>query len=196
MAIAPPSDIILDVAQAADPQRLQAATSKLARMAAGGGVASDSFDLHLTSAAAGKPSSNGLAATTLLRTTPAIQTQSGSPYRKFEAMVLQSFVENILPKDDNLFGDAASADMCRSMLAEQLAGQLAKGGVLGIAKMIKGAHPPLPAGPAPGPMALSGPGGPVITGGTLAAPVPLASVDPLAAELASETQPSAGRDAS
>ena len=111
-------------------------------------------------------------------------------------MVLQSFVENILPKDDNLFGDAASADMCRSMLAEQLAGQLAKGGVLGIAKMIKGAHPPLPAGPAPGPMALSGPGGTVITGGTLAAPSPLASVDPLAAELASETQPSAGRDAS
>jgi Rod binding domain-containing protein len=69
--------------------------------------------------------------------------------------VLQSFVENILPKDENLFGDAASADMCRSMLAEQLATQLAKGGSLGIAKLIKAAHPPdhVAAATLPGPVA-------------------------------------------
>ena len=142
MAIAPPSDIVLDVAQAADPLRLQAATSKLARLAAGSPVASDSFEIHVQNAGDGKPAARPLAGSTHFADSPVVRTQVGSPYQKFEAMVLQSFVENILPKDENLFGDAASADMCRSMLAEQLATQLAKGGSLGIAKLIKSAHPP------------------------------------------------------
>ncbi len=70
-------------------------------------------------------------------------TAPASPYRKFEAVLLQTFVQEILPKDEQLFGDAASADISRSMMAEQLANQLAKSDRIGIARMIEKAHAPL-----------------------------------------------------
>lgn len=166
MSIAPPSDIILDVAQAADPQRLQAATIKLNAMAtASGGTAVD-FQSLLASAAAKPSPTAGAAASpagapsTLFASHAATVTPQMSPYRKFEAVLLQTFVQEMLPKDDNLFGDAASADACRSMLAEQLANQLAKSGRIGIAQMIEKAHGPqtaaakadtaVPAAPEPG----------------------------------------------
>lgn len=141
MSIAPPSDIILDVAQAADPQRLQAATTKLNAMATASGGAPVDFASLLAGVAKppggrvdpGSPPFPAQAAT--------VRPQM-SPYRKFEAVLLQTFVQEMLPKDENLFGDAASADMCRSMLAEQLADQLAKSGRIGIARMIEKAHGP------------------------------------------------------
>lgn len=148
MSIAPPSDIILDVAQAADPQRLQAATTKLNAMAVASGGAAVDFQSLLASAAArpspaaGAAASPTAAGSTLLASHPATVTPPMSPYRKFEAVLLQTFVQDMLPKDENLFGDAASADACRSMLAEQLANQLAKSGRIGIAQMIEKAHGP------------------------------------------------------
>ena len=129
MSIAPPSDIILDVAQAADPQRLQAATSKLAQMATGRATVPDDFATLLNSTLAPLPAR--------------VVAVPNSPYRKFEAVLLQTFVQEILPKDDQLFGDAASADISRSMMAEQLANQLAKSDRIGIARMIEKAHAPL-----------------------------------------------------
>ena len=80
---------------------------------------------------------------TLAATPAQVVTQPASPYRKFEAVLLQTFVQEILPKDDQLFGDAASADISRSMMAEQLANQLAKSDRIGIARMIEKAHGPL-----------------------------------------------------
>ena len=148
MSIAPPSDIILDVAQAADPQRLQAATTKLNAMAtASGGTAVDFQSLLANAAAKPSPAATAAASPAGAPPTPfpsraATVTPPMSPYRKFEAVLLQTFVQEMLPKDDNLFGDAASADACRSMLAEQLANQLAKSGRIGIAQMIEKAHGP------------------------------------------------------
>lgn len=146
MSIAPPSDIILDVAQAADPQRLQAATSKLAKMASGSATVPDDFATLLTQAGGGTvstPAAPALRNSTLATTPARIVTGPASPYRKFEAVLLQTFVQEILPKDDQLFGDAASADISRSMMAEQLANQLAKSDKIGIARMIEKAHVPL-----------------------------------------------------
>lgn len=142
LSIAPPSDIVLDVAQAADPQRLQAATARLARLAAGAPAGSDDFRVALNTIQAGLPSAAPLGASPAIpddRPTH-VQTSSSSPYQKFELMVLQNFVEAMLPKDDGLFGDAASADACRSMMADQLATQLAKSGKIGIAQTIERAH--------------------------------------------------------
>ncbi len=143
VSIAPPSDIILDVAQAADPQRLQAATTKLNALATSSGGTSVDFQSLLAEAqtaskAGAAPKSP--APTTLASAHAGTLNPKMSPYRKFEAVLLQTFVQEMLPKDDHLFGDGASADACRSMLAEQLAGQLAKSGRLGIAQMIEKAH--------------------------------------------------------
>ena len=55
-------------------------------------------------------------------------------------MLLQNLVDNILPRGDGLFGDAASADVNRSMLAEQLSLQLARSNRVGIASMLEKAH--------------------------------------------------------
>lgn len=142
MSIAPPSDIILDVAQAADPQRLQAATVKLNSMATASGGMPVDFHALLASAASRPAGSGGAAASTLSSLTPPSTRPSMSPYMKFEAVLLQTFVQEMLPKDDKLYGDAATADAYRSMMAEQLANQLAKSGRIGIAKMIEKAHGP------------------------------------------------------
>ncbi len=141
MSIAPPSDIILDVAQAADPQRLQAATVKLNSMAtAAGGVPAD-FQSLLAHAASRSTPAGAPAINQATASTSTVKTAM-SPYRKFEAVLLQTFVQEMLPKDDDLYGDATTSDAYRSMMAEQLADQLAKSGRIGIAKMIEKAHPP------------------------------------------------------
>ena len=78
----------------------------------------------------------------LYPTAPAVTTRPISPYQKFEAVLLQNLVDNILPRDGGLFGDAASSDVNRSMLAEQLAVQIARSNRVGIARMLEKAHGP------------------------------------------------------
>lgn len=140
MSIAPPSDIILDVAQAADPVRREAAVAKLAQLA--GGAPAD-FSTALggagpTRAAFGLRTAPSVAAGEIgTMGAPQHAARALSPYQKFEAVLLQTAFQDILPKDDELFGDAASADACRSMLAEQLANQMAASGRFGVAKAIE-----------------------------------------------------------
>lgn len=56
---------------------------------------------------------------------------------KFEAFVLQSFIQEMLPKDtENVFGGGLAGEYWRSMMAEQLGGVMAKGGGIGIAKYL------------------------------------------------------------
>lgn len=151
MAISPPSDLMLDVARAADPGKVREATARLAKLAADPAATNEGFGKALAAASAPKdaapatakpagaepsaPATTG-AASMRTRTEPALDA-----YRKFEAVLLQNFVESILPKDDESFGDAASAGIYRSMMAEQLATQISKAGGIGIAAAIAKAHP-------------------------------------------------------
>ncbi|MCW6507346.1 rod-binding protein [Lichenifustis flavocetrariae] len=138
MSIAPPSDIVLDVAQAADPSRVQAAAAKLASLAAGTtGDIDFTAVLQSRSAPIAPPQTSPAAHPLDYGRGHQIETKRSSPYQKFEAVVLQNFLQSILPKDSELFGDAFSADAYRSMLAEQLATQVAKTGRLGIAHAIE-----------------------------------------------------------
>ncbi|MDX7950356.1 rod-binding protein [Lichenihabitans sp. Uapishka_5] len=138
MSIAPPSDIVLDVAQAADPTRVQAAAAKLASMA---GTAASDIDFASVLQARSRPILNG--SDQASRQAPEItrghqmHAAPGSTYQKFEAVVLQNFIQEVLPKNTELFGDAFSGDAYRSMLAEQIAAQVAKSGRLGIAQTIE-----------------------------------------------------------
>ena len=62
---------------------------------------------------------------------------NGAVYRKFEAFVLQMFVESMLPKDaTNVFGKGTAGTVWRSMLAEQISNEMAKGNGIGIAKQL------------------------------------------------------------
>lgn len=148
MAISPPSDIVLDVARAADPTKYRMALEGLQRIGAAAepdafaDVLNDpAFDVAAASAPVGTPDlrgrlGDGLPAELAVRT-------STDTYRRFESFVLQSFIQSLLPKDaEHVFGQGFAGGVWSSMLAEQLARQLAAAGGIGIASAVAAAHPP------------------------------------------------------
>jgi flagellar protein FlgJ len=117
LAISPPSDIVLDVARAAEPSGVQAARAELAKR--GGRVATGaSFSM-------GETQQSGRAAEP-----PA----SPNSFKRFEAMVLQTFIQNMMPQDaEAVYGKGIAGDMWKSMMAEKIAGVMADRGGIGIA---------------------------------------------------------------
>lgn len=66
------------------------------------------------------------------------KTGQPGPYVQFEAFVLQSFIQAILPKDAaEVFGEGTAGEVWKSMLAEKMALQFAEAGGVGIAKMLQ-----------------------------------------------------------
>ncbi len=181
MAISPPSDILLDVANAADPAQVRLATARLAKLAADPGAEAD-FNKALSNVARGTaPAASNSTAVTANISAPlgSGQTQAKdakTAYQKFEALLLQQFVESMLPKDDELYGDKESAGVYRSMMAEQFATQLSKAGGIGIAKAIASKHP----APAAATAAAVAPGT-VTAPATAPAPAPLPGIKPTVA---------------
>jgi hypothetical protein len=154
MIVTQTPDLVLDVMQAADPVTQRAATAKLdaSRSIADFGVTLDAEAGKAAAAAsAGDDQSSkttptemgsqgGANATAPVRVIKAAS--SGDVYRKFEAFVLQVFVETMLPeKAQDIFGKGTAGGIWRSMLAEQLGNQLAQGKGIGIAKQLAAAHP-------------------------------------------------------
>lgn len=133
MAISPPSDLILDVAKAADPMEIKEAANRLKTLATDAGGAG--FNLAYSSAKAGTLESAGL---DMFRPGARVDTPSQkSPAEKFEAMILTQFVETMLPKDaEMVYGKGTTGEIWKSMLAEQVAGQLAAGGGIGVADLL------------------------------------------------------------
>jgi flagellar protein FlgJ len=131
LAISPPSDIVLDVARAVDPDALDAARAKLAsRVGAAAGVdaASETFsigDLRKSRIAEGASKSDATPQT----------------YKKFEAMVLSTFVQAMMPKHaDSVFGEGMSGDMWKSLMSQQLGTVMADRGGIGIADHLMKDH--------------------------------------------------------
>jgi hypothetical protein len=147
VAINPPSDIVLDVAKAADPLAYRAAVDKLARIGDAAAAAAD-FEMAL-GVAGSEPAEDAGAVLEFAgkqvadlrgRLDPMQAADAAAvpkPYRQFEAFVLQTFIQSILPKDANhVFGDGIAGSFWSSMLAEQVAGQLADAGGIGIAQSL------------------------------------------------------------
>jgi len=69
---------------------------------------------------------------------------------QFEAFVLQSFVQSMLPKNaTNVYGRGTAGEVWRSMLAEKIGEELARSGQVGIAQRLAasgGRQPPPVAG--------------------------------------------------
>jgi len=131
MAIAPPSDIVLDVLNNADPSRLEVAQAQLK---AGQSVAEAkrlastdaSFEALTTS-----PASD---AYKLKHRLDGVEKKEvPETYRKFEAMVLQNFIKSMLPESDEIYGKGASGEIWKGMMAEKIADEIARDGGIGIA---------------------------------------------------------------
>lgn len=151
MIVTATPDLVLDVLEAADPVTQRAATAKLdalkssdadfaATMDAEAGKATAAAGQSATKVSEAQSDAVNGAPVRVIKA-PA----SGEVYRKFEAFILQTFVETMLPKEsEEVFGRGTAGGVWKSMLAEQLGNQLAKGKGIGIAERLAAAHPPGP----------------------------------------------------
>lgn len=121
MAISPPSDIVLDVARAADPADIRKAHAELLSRA---GASDASFEVAgLRNARASRP------------------VEGADSFKRFEAMVLQTFIQNMLPKNaEGIFGKGLAGDMWKARMSEHMADVVAERGGIGIAQSLASAH--------------------------------------------------------
>jgi Rod binding domain-containing protein len=128
MAINPPSDIVLDVVNAADPSRLEAAQAKLkagqaALQAQRLASTDNSFDATIA-----RDHIRGDMKLSMHDKKDVPQT-----YRKFESMVLSNFLKTMMPDSDEIYGKGATGEIWKGMMAEKLADEISKNGGIGIA---------------------------------------------------------------
>jgi flagellar protein FlgJ len=130
LAISPPSDIVLDVARAAEPATLETARARLASRAAAvaGGVA-EAFSV------------GDLRNSPLAGSDTSVDEPTPKSYVDFEAMVLQSFVQSMMPKEaEQVYGEGMAGDMWKSMMSQQLGTVIADRGGIGIADSLLKGH--------------------------------------------------------
>ncbi|MGO9389836.1 rod-binding protein [Rhodoblastus sp.] len=139
MAISPASDIILDVARAADPQKAMATTRALD--AGAGGDATSQFSRALDGLVVA-PSHPDFSYRNPIASTLGGQ---GSAAQKaamgLESVLLKSFIDQMLPKDAvDVFGGGVAGDVWRSMLSDKIADQVAKSGALKLGTRLFATH--------------------------------------------------------
>lgn len=137
MTISPPTDIILDVARAADPARHRQAVARLDRIA--GGAGAESFDAMIGPPGDGEvsrtagPRRREIAAGAGGATPP----EAKKAYRGFEAMVLANFLSAAFPDQPSaIFGTGTAGGIWKSMLVQAMADQMARAGGIGIADQL------------------------------------------------------------
>ena len=152
MSISPPSDIILDVARAADPDRILAATERLVQLAGNRGADAGAFASLIDGAGAKRGPDRPFdpATARVAMQNREVLAESGlrgalpsmKPYQEFESFVLRSFVESMLPRDaESVFGSGAAGDVWKGMLAEKIGAEIAQSGGIGIAEQLAKIHP-------------------------------------------------------
>ena len=131
MAINPPSDLVLDVAMAADPDTLRTSLEKLRSMASDRVAAQMQFSRENFASMQQPASTSGSIAG---RVTHA----PNAAFKKFEAFMLQSFVESMFAGDNQaVFGEGIAGDYWKSMMAEAVANKMADAGGIGVARTLE-----------------------------------------------------------
>lgn len=133
MSIKPPSDLLLDVARAADPAAAAAAAERLGKIGARGGNMDVGFSEILDGVSTPPPSTADLAAGTRVTPRPSAPVDANKKaYQGLEGLLLQNLVETMLPNNSEIFGEGSAGMIWRSMLAQELGADLAKKVDLGI----------------------------------------------------------------
>lgn len=132
MAINPPSDLVMDVARAADPQAYRLAAERLKSISASTGPVSADTDTGSNFVSFSESLASGV------RFNPQAASTVNPAYRKFEAFMLQSFVQSMFTSDTTAtFGKGIAGEYWKSMMAEAMANKMADTGGVGIAKMLE-----------------------------------------------------------
>jgi flagellar protein FlgJ len=137
VAISPPSDLVLDVVAAADLTDVQAAREKLRSSSAAAEAT------LLASNNAGFAATVGNIENDVARAkahkSEATEGNGKVPetYRKFEASILSTFIQNMMPSDSEaVYGKGSAGDFWKGMMAEQIADAVSKRGGIGIAEQV------------------------------------------------------------
>lgn len=167
MTISPPSDIVLEVARAADPTKLAAATERLRDIAAARGRDGGAFEMVAQAqpaapasipparfdadrarvrlanlAALGAPAPQPIGAGPDLAA-PRAATAPETPAVQFEAQFLRTVVETMLPDTPALYGEGTAGSIWKGFLAEEIGAELARAGGVGVADALAQSHPEL-----------------------------------------------------
>jgi Rod binding domain-containing protein len=137
MSINPATDIVLDVARAADPARYQRAVARLDPTAAAGFADS----LAAEQVAPITASTDAVVRETVHKPLPkaadAAPDAAAATYRQFEAMALANMLEAAMPGDDDgFFGKGVAGSTWKSMMIDQIATEMAGHGGVGIAEQL------------------------------------------------------------
>ena len=121
MAIKVASDLVMDVMRAAEPQRLAAAKSRLV------GKSVEKIDV-----ASSQPAATA--------TATKVSAKEHKAHQQFEAAMLRSFTEQMMPKEaSSFYGEGTAANIWRSVQVDVMSQNLAKAGGIGIADMLDNA---------------------------------------------------------
>jgi hypothetical protein len=131
VAINPASDIVLGSMLVADPDKARAAAARLARLA-------HASPPTTAAATAARPAAAPPAT--------AARRAAGDAFAQLEAFVLKTFIESMLPANaETAFGKGTAGEIWKSMLAEQLANEMARSGQVGLARYLAQGVEGLPA---------------------------------------------------
>ena len=128
MSISPPTDIVLDVARAADPRRADAAARRLRNMA--GDAGAPGFSSLLQSAGAANasvaaPPAAAVQAPAIGAYRSATRVPAQNAYQALGCLVLQKAVEDMMPDASSAaFGSGVAGSYWKSFLAEHMANAL------------------------------------------------------------------------
>jgi flagellar protein FlgJ len=143
MSIAPSTDIVAEVARAADPARAAAVTAKLNALASQGADSPQDFAAALDATGPATPTEGPSDARgKLVNATISRAARMDKAHTKLESVLLTEMIGEMLPKDTpSAYGQGYAGDMWRSMLAERVADQIAGSGRLGIASRLFAGRP-------------------------------------------------------
>lgn len=140
MSIFPSIDLVIDVGRAADPSRKAEALKRLERISSSTSAsASIPFALNPTNL-----STRNLLSfhspkqqiSTPPGASPDFQDNQVAAFRKFEAFILQTWLDVLLPKAGfGAYGNDQAGGLWRSLMAEQLGEQLSKNDSFGIERL-------------------------------------------------------------
>ncbi len=136
MSINPATDIVLDVARAADPARYKRAVARLDAAAGAGFTESLAAEAVAPARAAAEPATAQDIRRPVPKAGSTATDKAAATYSQFEAMALANMLEAAMPSDETFFGKGVAGDTWKSMLIDQIAGEMAKHGGVGIADQL------------------------------------------------------------
>lgn len=141
MAISPASDLILDVARAADPQKAAATTRALAAASLGADAGAGFAEAFNGAARTAAPAPSYSYQNPVVSTHVAKESRAQKAAIGFESVLLKTFVDEMLPKDAaDFFGSGVAGDVWKSMLSQKIADEIAKSGALKLTDRLFATH--------------------------------------------------------